>query len=44
MDPKEINFEDVNWMHLAQDRVQWWAHIYTVIIFRYEKRSGGGRL
>jgi len=23
MDLKEIKFEDVNYMHIAQDRIQW---------------------
>jgi hypothetical protein len=25
MDLREIEWEDVDWMHLAQDRDQWWA-------------------
>jgi hypothetical protein len=25
MDLKEIGFDDVNWIHVVQNRVQWWA-------------------
>jgi hypothetical protein len=25
IDHKKIGWEDVNWMHMAQDRYQWWA-------------------
>jgi hypothetical protein len=27
---KEIGYEDVNWIHLALDRNQWWALVKTV--------------
>jgi hypothetical protein len=28
---KEIGWEDVDWMHLAQDWDQWWALVNTVM-------------
>jgi hypothetical protein len=28
---KEIGLEDVDWIHLAQDRIQWQAVVNTVI-------------
>jgi hypothetical protein len=31
MDIREIRWEDVDWMHLAQDRDQWWAVVNTVM-------------
>jgi len=31
MDPKETGCEGVNWIHLAQDRVQWSAPVNTVM-------------
>jgi hypothetical protein len=34
MDLKEILSEDVDWIHLAHDRVQWWAVMNTVMNFR----------
>jgi hypothetical protein len=27
-------WERVDWMHLAQDRDQWWAHVNTVMNFQ----------
>jgi hypothetical protein len=30
MDMREIRSEYVNWIHLAQDRVQWWAPVGMV--------------
>jgi len=27
---KNTEFKDVEWIHLAQNRVQWWAYITTV--------------
>jgi predicted small integral membrane protein len=30
-DLKEIDYEVMNWIHLAQDRDQWWALVNTVI-------------
>jgi hypothetical protein len=34
MDLKEIGYEGVNWIHLAQDRVQWRALVKTVLNLR----------
>jgi len=31
MDLREIGWEGVDWMFLAQDRVQWWALVNTVM-------------
>jgi hypothetical protein len=28
---REIGWEGVDWIHLAQDRDQWWALVNTVI-------------
>jgi hypothetical protein len=35
MDLREIGFEDVNWIHLAQDRDRWRALVNTVMILRF---------
>jgi hypothetical protein len=34
MDFREIGMDGVNWIQLAQDRVQWWAFVNTVINLR----------
>jgi hypothetical protein len=34
LDLKEIDWESVDWMHLAQDRDQWRTLVKTVINFR----------
>jgi hypothetical protein len=31
MDLRETGWEGVDWMHLAQDRDQWWAVLNTVM-------------
>jgi hypothetical protein len=31
MDLREIGIDGANWIQLAQDRVQWWACMNTVI-------------
>jgi hypothetical protein len=31
VDLKEIGWEGVNWIHLAQDRDQWWAILNMVM-------------
>jgi hypothetical protein len=31
MDLREIGINGVNWIHLAQDRVRWWAFVNTVM-------------
>jgi hypothetical protein len=35
---KEIECEDMDSIHVAQDRVQCWALVYTVINHRVRKR------
>jgi hypothetical protein len=34
MDLRAIGIDGVNWIQLAQDRVQWWAFVYTVMNLR----------
>jgi hypothetical protein len=34
MDVKEMRWEDMDWSHLAQDGVQWWALVNTLMKFR----------
>jgi hypothetical protein len=34
MDFREIKWEVVDWMHLAQDRDEWWALMNTVMNLR----------
>jgi hypothetical protein len=34
MDLSEMWWEGEDWIHLAQDRDQWWAVVYTVMNFR----------
>jgi hypothetical protein len=34
MDLKETGWEGVDWMHLAQDRDQWWAVVNMVMNLR----------
>jgi len=29
IDPKEIGWKGVGWIHLAQDRYKWWGHVNT---------------
>jgi hypothetical protein len=36
MDLKEIGINGANWIQLAQDRVQWWALVNTVMNLRVE--------
>jgi hypothetical protein len=33
-DLKEIGIDEANWIRLAQDRVQWWAFVNTVMYLR----------
>jgi len=33
MDLKAIGYEDVDWIKLAQDRVQWWDFVNMVMNF-----------
>jgi hypothetical protein len=34
MDLREIDIDGANWIQLAQDRVQWWAFLNTVMNLR----------
>jgi hypothetical protein len=34
MDLRETRINGANWIRLAQDRVQWWAFVNTVMNFR----------
>jgi hypothetical protein len=34
MDLKEVGWKIVDWMHLAQDKDQWWAIFNTVMNLR----------
>jgi hypothetical protein len=34
MDFREIRIDGANWIRLAQDRVQWWAFVNTVMNLR----------
>jgi hypothetical protein len=34
MDLREMGTEGVEWMHLAQDRDQWWSLVYAVMNIR----------
>jgi hypothetical protein len=34
MDLRETGMDEANWIRLAQDRVQWWAFVSTVINLR----------
>jgi hypothetical protein len=40
MDLREIVWDGVDWMYLAEDRDQWWAIVNMVITFRFHKRWG----
>jgi hypothetical protein len=35
MDLMEVGFDGANWMHLAQDRVQWQAFVNTVMDLQF---------
>jgi hypothetical protein len=34
LDLREIGIDEANWIQLAQDRVQWWAFVKTVMNLR----------
>jgi len=38
MDLREIGWEGVDWMYLAQGRGQWWALVNTIMNFRIVER------
>jgi hypothetical protein len=40
LDLREVRWEDVDWMHLTQDRNQWRAVVNTIMNLRFHKRWG----
>jgi hypothetical protein len=40
MDLREIRWEGVDWIHLAQDRDQLWILVNTVMNLRVPKKAG----
>jgi hypothetical protein len=40
MDLREIGIDGANWIQLAQDRVQWWAFVNTVLNLRVPYKTG----
>jgi hypothetical protein len=42
MDLREIEWEAVDWMHLSQDKDQWWALVNMVMNLRGSINWGGG--
>jgi hypothetical protein len=40
MDLRETGWEDVDWIHLAQDRDQWRAVVNTVIYLWVPQKAG----
>jgi hypothetical protein len=39
MDLREMGIDGANWIRLAQDRVQWWPFVNTVMNLRFHKES-----
>jgi hypothetical protein len=39
LDLREIGIDGANWIRLAQDRVQWWAFVNTVMNLRFHNES-----
>jgi hypothetical protein len=39
LDLREIGIDGANWIRLAQDRVQWWAFVNTVMNRRVTEES-----
>jgi hypothetical protein len=40
MDLREITWEGVDWMHLAQDRDQWWSLVNTLMNLWVPSKAG----
>jgi len=40
MDRREIGWEVVNWLHLAQDRDHWWTLVKTVMNLLSSTKGG----
>jgi hypothetical protein len=43
MDLREIEWEDVDWMHLTQDRDQWRGLVNTEMNLRIPQNAGSSR-
>jgi hypothetical protein len=39
MDLREIGIDEANWIHLAQDRVQWQLFVNMIMNLRFHKES-----
>jgi hypothetical protein len=39
MDLRETGINGVNWIQMAQDRVQWWAFVNTVMNLQVPQRK-----
>lgn len=42
MNLKETGYKSVDWIHLTQDRDQWWELVNAVIIRYVAEMEGGG--
>jgi hypothetical protein len=40
MDLREVGRERVDWIHLAQDRNQWWSHMNIVMNLWIPQKAG----
>jgi hypothetical protein len=40
LNTKELRWEIMDWIYLAQDRTEWWAHVNMVINYWMHKRTG----
>jgi hypothetical protein len=40
VDLREIGWESLNWIHLAQDRGQWWAVVNTEMNLLIPQKAG----
>jgi hypothetical protein len=40
MDLKEVVCKGVGWIHLAEDRVQWWTLVNTVLNIQDPQKAG----
>jgi len=37
---KETGCKSMDWIHMAQDRIQWWDLVKTVMNFRCSQKEG----
>jgi hypothetical protein len=40
MDLEQVGCEHVDWINLAQDRIEWWALVKTIMNLRFPQKSG----